>query len=97
MDNLRAAHAWSCDAGEFGPALQLASALQRLWIARGRFREGVAGFDAAFTDERYRDADVAPNVWVRAAADAGQLAVWFSVPASLQRAEEALAAARPTR
>jgi predicted ATPase/class 3 adenylate cyclase/DNA-binding CsgD family transcriptional regulator len=94
MDNLRAAHAWSCDAAQFVPALQLASALQRIWIARGRFREGVAGFDAVFSDERYRDGDVAPGVWVRAVADAGLLAVWFSVPASLQRAEDALAAAR---
>ncbi|MDT5069280.1 MAG: hypothetical protein QOK02_5435, partial [Mycobacterium sp.] len=94
MDNVRAAHAWSCDAGEFGSALQLVSALQRLWLTRGRFREGVAGFDAVFNDERYRDADVAPRVWVRAVADAGLLGVWFSVPFGLQRAEEALGAAR---
>ena len=94
MDNLRAAHAWSCDAAEFRPALQLASALQRIWITRGRFREGVAGFDTVFTDERYRDSDVTPAVWIRAVADAGLLAVWFSVPASLQRAEDALAVAR---
>jgi len=94
MDNLRAAHAWSCDAGEFEPALQLVSALQRLWLTRGRFREGVAGFDLVFADERYRDGDVDPLVWVRAVADAGLLSVWFSFPFSLQRAEEALAAAR---
>jgi predicted ATPase/DNA-binding CsgD family transcriptional regulator len=94
MDNLRAAHAWSCDPGEFGPALQLVSALQRLWLTRGRFREGVAGFDTVFGDERYRDGDVALSVWVRAVADAGLLAVYFSAPFSLQRAEEALAAAR---
>lgn len=94
MDNLRAAHAWSCDAGEFGPALQLVSALQRLWLTLGRFREGVAGFDAVFGDERYNDEDVAPEAWIRAVADAGLLAVWFSVPFSLQRAEDALAAAR---
>jgi len=94
MDNLRAAHAWSCDTGEFGPALQVVSALQRLWLTRGRFREGGAGFDTVFGDERYRDGDVALSVWVRAVADAGLLAVWFSVPFSLQRAEEALSAAR---
>lgn len=94
MDNLRAAHAWSCDAGEFGPALQVVSWLQRVWVTRGRFREGVAGFEAVFADERYRDEAVAPEIWIRAVADAGLLAVWFSVPASLQRAEEALAAAR---
>jgi predicted ATPase/class 3 adenylate cyclase/DNA-binding CsgD family transcriptional regulator len=94
IDNLRAAHAWSCDAAEFEPALRLVSALQRLWLTHGRFREGVAGFAAVFSDERYRDGDVAPGAWVQAVADAGLLAVWFSVPASLQRAEEALAAAR---
>ncbi len=94
MDNLRAAHAWSCDAAEFESALRLVSALQRLWLTRGRFREGVAGFDAVFGDGRYRDVDVAPNVWVRAVADAGLLAIWFSVPFSLQRAQQALAAAR---
>ncbi|WP_297774334.1 LuxR C-terminal-related transcriptional regulator [Mycobacterium sp.] len=94
MDNLRAAHAWSCDAGEFGPALRGVSALQRLWVTRARFREGLAGFDAVFADERYRDDDVAAEIWIRGVADAGLLAVWFSVPASLQRADEALAAAR---
>lgn len=94
MDNLRAAHAWSCDAAEFEDALRLVSALQRLWLTRGRFREGIAGFDAVFADARYRDHDVAAAVWIRAVADAGLLAVWFSIPASLQRGEEALAAAR---
>lgn len=94
MDNLRAAHAWSCDAGEFGLALQVVSSLQRVWVTRGRFREGVAGFDAVFTDERYSDDAVAPEIWVRAVADANLLAVWHSVPTSPQRAEEALAAAR---
>ncbi len=94
MDNLRAAHAWSCDAAEFGAALRLVSALQRVWLTRGRFREGVAGFDAVFGDERYRDDGVDPEVWVCAVADTGLLAVWFSAPVSLQRAEEALAAAR---
>jgi len=94
MDNLRAAHTWSCDSGEFEPALQLVSALQRLWVTRGRFREGVAGFDSVLNDVRYHDEDVAPKVWVRAVANAGMLAVWFSVPATLQRVDEGLAAAR---
>ncbi|BBZ41234.1 transcriptional regulator [Mycobacterium conspicuum] len=94
MDNLRAAHAWSCDAGDFDPALRLVSSLQRLWVTRGRFREGVAGFDAVFSDDRYRDVDVATDVWVRAVADAELLAVWFSTPNNLPRAQEALGAAR---
>lgn len=94
MDNLRAAHTWSCDSAAFEPALRLVSALQRLWVTRGRFREGVAGFDAVLGDERFRDQSVAPAVWIRAVANAELLAVWFSVPATLQRAQEALAAAR---
>ncbi|OSC32360.1 LuxR family transcriptional regulator [Mycobacterium vulneris] len=94
MDNLRAAHAWSCDAADFDSALRLVSALRRLWVTRGRFREGVAGFDAVLTDERYRDEDVAPQVWIRAVAERVLLAVWCSVPSSRERAEEALAAAR---
>ncbi|ORB56109.1 LuxR family transcriptional regulator [Mycolicibacterium rhodesiae] len=94
MDNLRAAHTWSCDSGNFEAALRLVSALQRLWVIRGRFREGVAGFGAVFNDARYRDEDVAPATWIRAVANAELLAVWISVPTSLQRAQYALAAAR---
>jgi predicted ATPase/class 3 adenylate cyclase/DNA-binding CsgD family transcriptional regulator len=94
IDNLRAAHMWSCETAEFEPALGLVSSLQRLWMARGRFREGWDAFDGVFTDDRYDDGDVAPAVWVRAVADAAILAVWVSAPATLQRVEEALAAAR---
>jgi predicted ATPase/class 3 adenylate cyclase/DNA-binding CsgD family transcriptional regulator len=94
IDNLRAAHTWSCESAEFEPALELMSSLQRLWLTRARFREGLAGFTTVFDDERYHDDDAAPAIWVRAVADAGLLAVWGSIPASLQRAEEALAAAR---
>lgn len=94
IDNLRAAFAWSRENAEFEAALGLVSSLQRLWLNRGRFREGLAGLDAIFTDERYDDREVMPAVWVRAVADGGLLAVWGSVPASLQRAEQALAAAR---
>jgi predicted ATPase/class 3 adenylate cyclase/DNA-binding NarL/FixJ family response regulator len=94
IDNLRAAYTWSRENTEFEAALRLVSSLQRLWLTRARFREGKAGFDAVFTDDRYGDGDVAPAVWVRAVADAGLLAVWISAPATLQRVEEALAAAR---
>ena len=92
--NLRAAHTWSIDSAEFEPALRLMSSLQRVWEARGRMAEGIAGFDAVFTDSRYRDDCVAAAVWVRAVADKGMLTAWISIPASLERAEEALAAAR---
>ena len=92
--NLRAAHTWSIDCGDFEPALRLVSSLQRVWESRGRMGEGMAGFDFVFSDRRYRDDDVAPSVWVRAVADRSILAAWTATPASLQRGEEALAAAR---
>ncbi len=95
IDNIRAAHTWSVDKADFETALGFVSSLQRLWVNRGRFLEGIAAFDAVFTDGRYRDADVAARVWVRAvSADKDILAAWIGVPASLERAEEVLAAAR---
>lgn len=94
--NLRAAHAWSIDCGEFEPALRQIWALQRLWEARGRMGEGIAAFDLTFNDNRYRDDDVAPAVWTRAVADRSLLAAWTAEPASLERGQKALAAARET-
>ena len=92
--NLLATHAWSIDCAEFEPALMLMSALQRLWETRGRMGEGMVGFDLVFDDKRYRDTDVAPAVWARAVADRTVLAGWTGTLASLERAEQALAAAR---
>ncbi|MDT5019077.1 MAG: hypothetical protein QOD39_5237 [Mycobacterium sp.] len=94
IDNLRAAHTWSLEKSEFESALRLISSLQRLWVTRGRMREGIAGYQFVFDDERYHEADVAPAVWVRAVAYMSTLAAWIGAPASLQRAEQALAAAR---
>lgn len=96
MDNLRAAYAWSCENAEFETALAMVSALRRLWLKRGRFREGHMGFEAVFSDERYRDDQITHAVRVVAVADAAQLAVWLAIPASLQRAEDALTAAEQT-
>jgi len=94
MDNLRAAHAWSRESAQAGKALELAASLQQFWLTRGRFREGLAAFDAVFVDDLYESSDIAPAILVRAVADAAVLAVWASVPASLQRTEKALAVAR---
>jgi predicted ATPase/DNA-binding CsgD family transcriptional regulator len=94
IDNLRAAHTWSRETNEVGLALELVTSLHRFWLTRGRFREGLAGFDAVFADDLYDRGDVAPAILVRAVADAAILSVWASVPASLQRAEKALAVAR---
>ncbi len=96
MDNLRAAYAWSCENADFETALAMVSALRQLWLKRGRFREGAMGFEAVFTDDRYRDSQVAPAVWVTGVADAAQLAVWLAAPASLERAQDALTAAGGT-
>jgi hypothetical protein len=94
IDNLRAAHAWSRETADVGPALQLVSSLHQFWLTRGRFSEGLVAFDAIFRDELYDASDIAPAVLVRAVAEASLLAVWVSAPASLQRAEKALAVAR---
>jgi predicted ATPase/DNA-binding CsgD family transcriptional regulator len=94
IDNIRAAHTWSLEKADFETALGFVSSLQRLWVNRARFREGIAAFDVVFTDGRYRDSDVATHIWARAVADASILAAWITAPASLERAEQALAAAR---
>jgi len=92
IDNLRAAFAWSCETTDVQKGLRLASALQPFWLAGARFREGLAWFDAAVTDEP--DPVVAPEVWVRAVADHSVLAAWGVVPISLDRAPSAVSTAR---
>jgi predicted ATPase/class 3 adenylate cyclase len=92
IDNLRAAFAWSRENTDVEEALRLASALQRFWVARSRFREGLAWLDAVVTDEP--GPGVAPEVWVRAVAHQSALAVWLAMPASLDRARAAVAIAR---
>jgi predicted ATPase/class 3 adenylate cyclase/DNA-binding CsgD family transcriptional regulator len=94
IDNIRAAHTWSLEKADFESALRLVSALQRFWTVRGRMREGMAGSQFVFDDERYRDADVPTIVWTRAVAHTSTLAAWITAPASLERAREALTAAR---
>jgi DNA-binding CsgD family transcriptional regulator len=92
IDNLRAAFAWSRETTDVQKGLRLASALQPFWLAGARFREGLAWFDAAVTDEP--DPGVAPEVWVRAVADHSVLAAWGVVPISLDRAASAVSTAR---
>ena len=93
IDNLRAAFAWSCENTDVERALRLASSLQPFWIARARFREGLALLDAAVTDAP--GPGVAPAVWVRAVAHQSTLAAWLAAPTSrLDRARAALSVAR---
>jgi predicted ATPase/class 3 adenylate cyclase/DNA-binding CsgD family transcriptional regulator len=92
IDNLRAAFAWSRETADMAKGLRLASALQPFWLARARFQEGLAWFDAAVTDEP--DPAVAPDVWIRAVTDHSVLAAWAVAPVSLDRAPAAVSAAR---
>jgi predicted ATPase/class 3 adenylate cyclase/DNA-binding CsgD family transcriptional regulator len=92
IDNLRAAFNWSRENSDIELALTLASSLQPLWQARGRFREGLAWFDAARTDLDGHGASAA--VHARALADRAVLAVMSAAGDSLDEARQALAIAR---
>ena len=60
MDNLRSAFGWSIESGDIGRALELASSPLPLWLSRGRIQEGLAWFDAVFTDDNATPIEVAP-------------------------------------
>ncbi|MBX7434078.1 LuxR C-terminal-related transcriptional regulator [Mycobacterium sp. Y57] len=90
LDNLRAAFSWSHENGDAAAALDLASSLQSLWLARGRLVEGLAWLTAALDT-----AGAQPDVpRARALADEAVLNSWVDVTASRQHAMEALAIAR---
>jgi predicted ATPase/class 3 adenylate cyclase/DNA-binding CsgD family transcriptional regulator len=94
IDNLRAAFAWSQDNSDIELALALASALQPLWLARGRVREGLAWLDAALTDLDAHHQQVAAAVRARALADKPVLDIWVGAATSMDPAQQALAIAR---
>jgi predicted ATPase/class 3 adenylate cyclase/DNA-binding CsgD family transcriptional regulator len=91
IDNLRAAFAWSRENSDVELALGLASSLQPLWPARGRFREGLTWFDVALADEH---PEVTAAARARALADAAVLGLWMGAADSADRAQQALAIAR---
>jgi predicted ATPase/class 3 adenylate cyclase/DNA-binding CsgD family transcriptional regulator len=94
IDNLRAAFAWSRENLDIELALQIASALQPLWLTRGRLREGLSWMDAALADVDAVDREVAPAVVARTLADGSLLDGWVGVPERREQASEALAIAR---
>ncbi len=94
IDNLRAAYGWSRENSATELALALASALQPLWLGRGRIREGRTWFDAALADLDAQDGGVAATVRARALADQAVLDTWAGAAASTDQAEQALAIAR---
>jgi predicted ATPase/DNA-binding NarL/FixJ family response regulator len=94
MDNLRSAFAWCREYGETTTALHLASALQPLWLTRGRVQEGTEWFDAAFTDVKAHDVEVPPAVRARALADKTTLDAAQGIHENIGDALQALAIAR---
>jgi predicted ATPase/DNA-binding NarL/FixJ family response regulator len=94
IDNMRAAFAWSRECGDTQRALQLATSLYPLWLARGRNREGYAWLDAALEDRNVGEGEIAPTAYARALADKVALDAWSGLPPSLDHADQALAIAR---
>jgi predicted ATPase/transcriptional regulator with XRE-family HTH domain len=95
IDNLRAAFAWSLDLSDSEAALQLASSLQPLWMGGFGMLEGLAWFDAALAGQPAGAQPVAPEVRVRAVADAAMLGGYTDSPERrLAQAEDAVALAR---
>ena len=94
IDNLRAAFGWSLENSDVELALALASALQPLWLARGRLREGLTWFDAALADLGAQHAGVAAAVRARALADSAMLGLWLGAADSPDQAQQALVIAR---
>ena len=92
IDNLRAAFMWSRENSDLETALRGVSTLQQVWIACGRFREGLTAFELVLSDSRCSEVD--PAVWIRAVADQSTLTGWAVVPSNEDRARDALAAAR---
>ncbi len=90
MDNLRSAFGWSIESGDITQAVELACALQPLWLSRGRMQEGLAWFDVVFTE---RVEPLAPAVRARALSDMAVLYAWESVY-HFEEAEQALEIAR---
>jgi tetratricopeptide (TPR) repeat protein len=94
INNLRAAFIWSLENDNVEAALELASSLQPLWVARGRVTEGAACLEAALAALRDSMAEVAPPIHAKALADRATLGLWVGVTDALAQAEEALAIAR---
>ncbi|MEM6107683.1 LuxR C-terminal-related transcriptional regulator [Mycobacterium sp. 050272] len=94
IDNLRAAFTWSCDTGDGNRALQLASALQPLWLTRGRVQEGLSWIKSVLSDGYSPQTGVAPAVYARALADHAVIAAAVGDPIGMEGAQRALAIAR---
>ncbi|HEY1842367.1 MAG TPA: LuxR family transcriptional regulator, partial [Mycobacterium sp.] len=87
IDNLRAAFAWSSENSDAELAAALASALQPLWLARGRIREGMAWFKTAVPDDDVPRAELTAATRARALADEARLGIRVAAAGSSEKAE----------
>jgi predicted ATPase/class 3 adenylate cyclase len=94
LENLRAAFGWSLENADIERALNLASSLEPMWLSRGFIREGLSWLATGLAEVDLRQADVAPEVRVRAIVDRALLRSWLGLPNSLSEAEEVLAISR---
>jgi predicted ATPase/class 3 adenylate cyclase/DNA-binding NarL/FixJ family response regulator len=94
MDNLRAAFTWCHESSDTAMALQLASALQPLWLTRGRVQEGTAWFTAALADAAAGHTEIPPAARARALADRAALEAAQSIHDNMAEAVESIAIAR---
>ena len=93
MDNLRAAFGRSLDTFDDESALQIASALQPIWVTRGWIGEGMNWLDAALAAADAGGREVAPAVRARALPTRPG-SMLRSARAAPTKPEEALAVAR---
>jgi predicted ATPase/class 3 adenylate cyclase/DNA-binding CsgD family transcriptional regulator len=107
IDNLRAAFTWCRENAESERALELASSLQPLWLARGAMKEGVDWLEAALNDCGGMSVAGGSALHARAIADSATLKAYLGPTEStdpreqvralaqeIERADQALAIAR---
>jgi predicted ATPase/DNA-binding NarL/FixJ family response regulator len=93
IDNLRAAFTWSLENGDRAEAVQMATSLQPLWLARGRVLEGAAWLHAAAAE--LDSINLPPALRARAVADMAILTSWLEgIVEAREPTREALAIAR---
>jgi predicted ATPase/class 3 adenylate cyclase/DNA-binding CsgD family transcriptional regulator len=90
IDNLRSALIWSLENSDPAMALKLASALQPLWLTRGRISEGLAWLEAA----RGAGESLEPAILAQATADKAVLASWVDNSGIYESTMAALETAR---
>ncbi|HEY2089045.1 MAG TPA: adenylate/guanylate cyclase domain-containing protein, partial [Mycobacterium sp.] len=93
IDNLRAAFTWSLENADVEMAMAMASALQPLWLTRGRILEGLNWLSTALACDGPQSAD-APATRARAFADKALLLSFTGSTEGRDEAEQALATAR---